>query len=85
MLFGLWSSPEVTQPQRIPLPLQALEKCSVCESQRKLRLCANCGEVRYPEIILGGAHAYNGTIFSATLLFESMPESRLAGAQEGLW
>jgi len=54
MFFSLWSSPEEPQPERVPLPLQALDKCSICESQRKLRLCANCGEVRHPEITLGG-------------------------------
>ena len=54
MFFSnFWSSPEETKPERVPLPLQALDRCSTCESQRKLRLCANCGEVRDPEIILG--------------------------------
>lgn len=46
MLFGLWPSSEEPETQKVPLPLQALDRCSVCDSQQKLRLCANCGEVR---------------------------------------
>lgn len=69
MLFGLWSSPEEPQPERVPLPLQALDRCSVCESQRKLRLCANCGEVRLPEITFGGGTCLR-RYSSATLLLK---------------
>ena len=87
MFFGLWSNPkpppEEPIPEEVPLPLQALDRCSVCESERKVRLCANCGEVRDPDIVSG-----DGTCLSrcslATLLLKPMPESRLADSQECL-
>ena len=87
MFFGLWSNPkpppEEPIPEKVPLPLQALDRCSVCESERKVRLCANCGEVRDPDIVSG-----DGTCLSrcslATLLLKPMPESRLADSQECL-
>ena len=83
MFFGLWPRPppEVPMPERVPLPLQALDKCSVCESERKVRLCANCGEVRDSEIVLGdGTRLRRHSL--ATLLLKPMPESGLADSQE---
>jgi len=83
MFFKFWSSPEEPKPEKVPLPLQALDGCSVCESQRKVKLCANCGEVRHPEIIPGCDTCLQRCSL-ATLLLESMSEGRLADSQEGL-
>ena len=82
MFFKFWSSPKELKPESVPLPLQALDGCSVCESQRKVKLCANCGEVRYPEILPGSDTCLQHS--PATLLLESMSKGRLADSQEGL-
>lgn len=87
MFFGLWASAEEPEPKRIPLPLQTLDKCSVCESQRKLRLCANCGEVRdlRRDQLCSGRDTYSRGYPPAIILLKPMSENRLASTQKDLW